>query len=226
MPARFSPLMLDFGERYIRDVGVLLAPSAEQADALGLRTTRARKGRLKLATWSLTFVPDDSDAPILRLLLKSCAAPTASDAPDGFEISCPTALHKFESLQPFRSARLHSALAFTLQHIARDEFMHVACALHEACRMPSAEAAARHASLGAADGPGSFDLTELVDPLEVRRGTRRDDPGNSPRWRKPCLLTGPGARARAARAPRDADALDPSDPPHHAQVGVDRAGSS
>ena len=64
MPARFfSPLMLDFGERFIRDVGVLLAPSAEQADALGLRTTRARKGRLKLATWSLTFVPDDAGAP-------------------------------------------------------------------------------------------------------------------------------------------------------------------
>jgi factor associated with neutral sphingomyelinase activation len=162
---RFSPLMLDFGESYLFDRAVIMSPSSELAAALVLRGARKRKARLKVATWSLTLVPDDADVPLLRVLLKASDISAAPQA-DCFEVRCSSVLHKLESYQPFRTAAVDGVLTCTMLHASLADFLSVVGSLHEACRLPDALARARRAQVGGVGELASFDLTELVDPLE------------------------------------------------------------
>ena len=68
---RFSLLLLDHGELYLEDHGCFFHPaSSAQASLLGLRTTKKLKGRLRVASSSLTFEPEDTAAPLMRVLLR------------------------------------------------------------------------------------------------------------------------------------------------------------
>eukprot|EP01104_Vermistella_antarctica_P008506 TRINITY_DN212_c0_g5_i5.p1 TRINITY_DN212_c0_g5~~TRINITY_DN212_c0_g5_i5.p1 ORF type:complete len:1247 (-),score=410.29 TRINITY_DN212_c0_g5_i5:2155-5895(-) len=67
---RFSLLMLQEGEHYFDDFSAFMYPS-DVRDSLALK--RRIKGRLKLCSMSLVFVPDDSRLAITRLPFDSAA---------------------------------------------------------------------------------------------------------------------------------------------------------
>ena len=185
--ARFHLLLLDHGESFIDDHAVHFYPTETLASALGLRAARFWKGRVHCASWSLTFEPEDPEAPLLRVMLSEAGSEliewtplaaagggrgSAADAPaaGGFEVRATSVLHKLEQFQPYVSARLPSAepLRFILLHTRAAAFLSTMTAVQQALRQPRQAAAAGSGSvLAASRPPPTFDLTGLVDPLET-----------------------------------------------------------
>ena len=111
LPFRFSLLLLDHGELYLEDHGCYFHPaSTQQATLLGLRTTKKLKGRLRVASCSLTFEPEELTVPIMRILLKELyggASMHTEGGAEAFEITTTTGvMTKRDLLQPFSTCRL------------------------------------------------------------------------------------------------------------------------
>ena len=109
--SRFSLLLLDHGELYLEDHGCYFHPaSTQQATLLGLRTTKKLKGRLRVASCSLTFEPEELTVPIMRILLKELyggASMHTEGGAEAFEITTTTGvMTKRDLLQPFSTCRL------------------------------------------------------------------------------------------------------------------------
>ena len=171
---RFSLLMLAYGERYLEDRAVILEPAPPLSD-------RRLKGRLKVATWSLTFEPDDPEAPLMRIMLRDCDGPPqphsfeedgveaagTADA-DGLSLAPRLVLHKRSAHQPFASLSRAPGerLAFALLHAPLRPLLALVGALHGATQLPEPLGEERLRSIGAGERAPAFDLTALVDPLE------------------------------------------------------------
>ena len=133
---RFSLLMLNYGETYLEDRAVSLLPAPPL-------TSRTLKGRLKVATWSVSFEPDDPEAPVLRVMLRECARPPGVEGDAGFALAPRTVLHKREAHQPFTAhARPADAppLVFRLLHAPLPPLLALTTALYEALGLPEAQA--------------------------------------------------------------------------------------
>ena len=108
--SRFSLLLLDHGELYLEDHGCFFHPaSPAQAQLLGLRTTKKLKGRLRVASCSLTFEPEELAAPLMRIALRELYGPVSERVEAGaeaFEVSAGGVMTKRDLLQPFASCRL------------------------------------------------------------------------------------------------------------------------
>ena len=84
--SRFSLLLLDHGELYLEDHGCFFHPaSPAQAQLLGLRTTKKLKGRLRVASCSLTFEPEELAAPLMRIALRELHGPATERVEAGAE---------------------------------------------------------------------------------------------------------------------------------------------
>ena len=80
---RFTLLTcLEYGELYFGDHAATFLPSRAQSECLALRRAELH-GRLMVASGSLTFEPDDSEAPLLRILLRDVRAPLSEWSSSG-----------------------------------------------------------------------------------------------------------------------------------------------
>ena len=108
--SRFSLLLLDHGELYLEDHGCFFHPaSPAQAQLLGLRTTKKLKGRLRVASCSLTFEPEELAAPLMRIALRELHGPATERVEAGaeaFEVTAVGVMTKRDLLQPFAACRL------------------------------------------------------------------------------------------------------------------------
>ena len=130
---RFSLLTcLEHGELYFGSHAASFHPTADQAEALSLPPrVSALAGRLMVASKSLTFEPDDPDAPLVRMVLKDVPRPLiewaasthevigAGAGAGGFEIHVRMLAARMERYQPLRTIKLAPsvpALRFSLPH--------------------------------------------------------------------------------------------------------------
>ena len=185
--SRFSLLLLDHGELYLEDHGCFFHPaSPAQAQLLGLRTTKKLKGRLRVASCSLTFEPEELAAPLMRIALRELHGPATERVEAGaeaFEVTAAGVLTKRDLLQPFATCRLAAEggggedaataaaaaaqLRFSLLHTPLPPFLALLVELRELSQLPASQAEPRLQRLsGAQEEKCAFDLTALVDPLE------------------------------------------------------------
>ena len=190
--SRFSLLLLDHGELYLEDHGCFFHPaSPAQAQLLGLRTTKKLKGRLRVASCSLTFEPEELAAPLMRIALRELHGPAAERMEAGaevFEVTVAGVMTKRDLLQPFAACRLAAEggggvdaattvaaaatarLRFSLLHTPLPPFLGLLSELREAQLLPASQAEPRLQRLsGAQEEKCAFDLTALVDPLEAHQ---------------------------------------------------------
>ena len=191
--SRFSLLLLDHGELYLEDHGCFFHPaSPAQAQLLGLRTTKKLKGRLRVASCSLTFEPEELAAPLMRIALRELHGPATERVEAGaeaFEVTAAGVLTKRDLLQPFATCRLAAEggggedaataaaaaaataqLRFSLLHTPLPPFLALLVELRELSQLPASQAEPRLQRLsGAQEEKCAFDLTALVDPLEAHQ---------------------------------------------------------
>ena len=190
--SRFSLLLLDHGELYLEDHGCFFHPaSPAQAQLLGLRTTKKLKGRLRVASCSLTFEPEELAAPLMRIALRELHGPATERVEPGaeaFEVTAVGVMTKRDLLQPFAACRLAAEggvgvdaataaasaatarLRFSLLHTPLPPFLALLAELREAQLLPASQAEPRLQRLsGAQEEKCAFDLTALVDPLEAHQ---------------------------------------------------------
>ena len=186
---RFSLLTcLEHGELYFGSHAASLHPTADQAEALSLPPrVSALAGRLMVASKSLTFEPDDPDAPLVRMVLKDVPRPLiewaasthevigAGAGAGGFEIHVRMLAARMERYQPLRTIKLAPtvpALRFSLQHTRPISFVNLLNSILDLSMKPHDSAAqARLQQLHAESEQVSavtFDQTALVDPLEAQ----------------------------------------------------------
>ncbi|KAL1518989.1 hypothetical protein AB1Y20_003258 [Prymnesium parvum] len=178
---RFHLLLLDHGETFIEDHAATFHPSEAVAALLGLRLGRASwKGRIHCGSKSLTFEPEELDAPLVRLLLSELTQPLLEwharpHAPaseplgeSGFLAHAAAVLHKRETHQPFVSLKLPEGepLRFVLLHTRAAAFVAQMLPVQRSLSDGKAQALLQ-AQWRAQQDNKSFDLTGLVDPLET-----------------------------------------------------------
>lgn len=173
---RFSLLTcLEYGEVYFGDHAATLLPNTAQVEQLGLRWS-SYTGRIMVASGSLTFEPDDNDAPLLRLLLRDVKSPLVEWAampegvPPGFQITCDSISARREKFEPLFAVRLADAaslLRFSLQHAQPADFVRLLNGVLEILRQPHA-ATRLQALHQEQELSKTFDQTALLDPLELQ----------------------------------------------------------
>lgn len=138
--ARFSLLTcLEHGELFFGSHAASLHPTTEQTEAFNLppRAT-SLAGRLMVASKSLTFEPDEPDAPLMRMIFKDVPRPLFEWAASthevigtaagtgGFEILVRMIAVRMERFQPLRTMKLEASLPpmrFSLPHTRPTSFV-------------------------------------------------------------------------------------------------------
>ena len=100
---------LEHGERYFGAHTATLDVPPTHAATLGLRGALPRlPGRLFIASGSLTFDPDEAEAPLMRLVWRDVPRPAfeTTDENAGFAIEAHALAVRVEKFQPLRFIRL------------------------------------------------------------------------------------------------------------------------
>ena len=124
---RFSLLTcLESGERYFGSHAATFYPDTTHEESLKLRMTQGNErlpGRLMISSKGLTFEPDDTDAPLMRIPLREVPRPifewaASSPRAGGFEVEASCVATRTEKFSPLQLTKLSSStpLRFSLLH--------------------------------------------------------------------------------------------------------------
>ncbi|KAL3913458.1 MAG: hypothetical protein SGPRY_007972, partial [Prymnesium sp.] len=193
--SRFHLLLLEHGERFIDDHAATLIPSDQLLSLLAISLARPSwKGRIHCGSRSLTFEPEEAEAPLLRVLLSELAQPLVewghtqgagnpwdsihceTVGEGGFIAHARSILHKQSINQPFVSLKLAEAepLRFSLVHTRVTAFVEQMGRVQRSLSDRKAQAELQAEWRAQQQRKRShlpflrvFDLTGLVDPLET-----------------------------------------------------------
>ena len=181
---RFSLLTcLESGERYFGSHAATFYPDTTHEESLKLRMTQGNErlpGRLMISSKGLTFEPDDTDAPLMRIPLREVPRPifewaASSPRAGGFEVEASCVATRTEKFSPLQLTKLSSStpLRFSLLHTRPAELVRLLNSLLEISMRPHAQQSQALQQLYDSSAEftttsGAFDQTVLVDPLEAQ----------------------------------------------------------